>query len=81
MGAMSITSETLWDAVVRIATDDGSSAAIQPAVIAKLIELKIVKMATSGLPQLTPYGEKCYVVLESRDGEVPELDNYRRRSN
>jgi hypothetical protein len=26
-------------------------------------------------PRRTPYGEKCFVVMESGDGDVPELDN------
>jgi hypothetical protein len=28
-----------------------------------------------GLPQLTPYGEKRYVVLEFGDGVAPELND------
>ena len=48
---------------------------ILPAVIAKLIEFKMVELSASGLPQLTPYGEKCYVVMESGDGVVPELND------
>jgi hypothetical protein len=71
-------SESLWDAVYRVGTEDGTSDKIEPAVVANLIKLKIVKLAANGLPQLTAYGEKCYVVMESGDGEVPELDNYDR---
>ena len=30
-------------------------------------------MGSNG-PRLTAYGEKCFVVMESGDGEVPELE-------
>ena len=46
---------------------------IPPAVIAKLIEFKMVEINAVGLPQLTPYGAKCFIVIESGDGVVPEL--------
>jgi hypothetical protein len=32
-------------------------------------------LSAIGLPQLTPYGEKCYVAMESGDGVVPELND------
>jgi hypothetical protein len=28
-----------------------------------------------GLPQLTPYGAKCFAVMESGDGQVPEQND------
>jgi hypothetical protein len=34
----------------------------------------MVKLSAASLPRLTPCGEKCYIVLESGGGEVPELD-------
>ena len=69
------TSEQLWDAIDRIYNDDGSADRIAPGVIAKLIEFKMVELGATGLPQLTPYGEKCYVVIESGNGVVPELND------
>jgi hypothetical protein len=33
----------------------------------------MVELSATGLPQLAPYGEKCYVVMESGDAAVPEL--------
>jgi hypothetical protein len=39
------TSEQLWDAIYRIGSEDGTADKIQPAVIAKLIELKMAKRA------------------------------------
>jgi hypothetical protein len=32
-------------------------------------------VSATGLPQLTAYGEKCYVVMESGDRVVPELSD------
>jgi hypothetical protein len=69
------TSEQLWDAIYHLGAEDLSADKIPPAVIAKLIELKMATLDSAGLPQLTPYGEKCYVVLESGDGIVPELND------
>jgi hypothetical protein len=67
------TSEKLCDALYRFGSEDGTADKIPPAVIAKLIEFKMVELSATGLPQLTPYGEKCYIVMESGDGVVPEL--------
>jgi len=81
------TSEQLWDAIDRIYNEDGTADKILPAVIAKLIEFKMVELSATGLPQLTHYGEKCYVVMESGAGIVPELndmaamEDHSRRSN
>ena len=72
---MPATSEQLWDAIYRIGTEDGTADNIQPAVIAKLIEFKMVELNFTGLPQLTPYGEKCFVIMESGNGVVPELND------
>jgi hypothetical protein len=38
------------------------------------MELDIVEVGPDAKPQLTAYGEKCFVVMESDDGEVPELE-------
>jgi hypothetical protein len=72
---MPATSEQLWDAIDRINNEDGTADKILPAVVAKLIEFKMVELGATGLLQLTPYGEKCYVVMESGNGVVPELND------
>jgi hypothetical protein len=77
---MPITSETLWDAVGRIGKSDPTADKIDPAVIAKLIQLRIIQLNATGLPELTGYGYWCFDTMESGDGEVPELDNYGRAS-
>jgi len=69
------TSEQLWDAIYRLGTADDPTTDLSSAVVAKLVECEIVQLSASGSPQLTPYGEKCYVVLESGDGVVPELND------
>lgn len=69
------TSEQLWDALYRIGSEDAAADKISPGVIAKLIEFKMAELGATGLPQLTAYGEKCYVVMESGDGVVPELND------
>lgn len=71
---MPATSEQRWDAINRICNEDGTADKFQPSVIAKLIEFKMAQLGANGLPQLTSYGEKCYVVLESGDAVVPELN-------
>jgi hypothetical protein len=75
---MSATSEQLWDAVDRIYNEDGTADKIPPAVIAKLIEFKMIELCATGLPQLSPYGEQYHVVMESGDGVVPELNDMAR---
>ena len=72
---MPASSEQLWDAIDRIYNEDGSAGKIPPAVIAKLIEFKIVELNSIGLPQLTPYRGKCFTVMESGDGVVSELND------
>jgi hypothetical protein len=67
---MSTNSEQLWDAIYRIGSEDGTADKIVPGVIAKLIEFKMVELNAVEMPQLTAYGEKCYVVMESGDGVV-----------
>ena len=46
-----------------------------PAVVAKTIEFKMVQLGAAGLPELTSDGEKCFVILESGDGQVPEFSD------
>jgi hypothetical protein len=68
---MKPTFEQLWGALYSIGSDDGSEAL--PEAVTRLYELGIVEMGDCK-PRLTAYGEKCFVVMESGDGEVPELD-------
>jgi hypothetical protein len=48
---------------------------IRSEAIDKLIELGIIDQHDEG-PLLSPYGEKCFVVMESGDGSVPEFYDY-----
>ena len=73
---MPATSEQFWDAIERIYNEDGTADKIQPAVIAKLIEFKMLELSATGLPQLTEYGQKCYVILESGDETMTEIDDW-----
>ena len=61
-------SEQLWDAIYRFGTTDDPIMDLSPAFIANLIEFKMVTLDSTGLPQLTPYGEKCYSLTESGIG-------------
>lgn len=72
---MHLTSDDLWNGIDAIGKEDGAEK-LPPAVVAKLIELGFVALSAMGLPWLTEKGERAYIVLESGDGEVPELDNY-----
>ena len=72
---MLATSVQLWDAIYHLGAGDLTADNIQPAVVAKLIEFKMVELNAVGLPQLTPYGAKCFTVLETGSGAVPELND------
>jgi hypothetical protein len=72
---MPATSEQLWDAIYRLGTADDPITDLSSEAVAKLVEFKIVQLSASGLPQLTPYGEKCFTIMESGDGVVPELND------
>jgi hypothetical protein len=61
----------LWRALYSVGSEDDSEA--KPEAITRLYELGMVEMG-DGTPRLTDYGEKCFVVMESGDGEVPERD-------
>jgi hypothetical protein len=67
---MSPSSEQLWAAVYTLGADDGEP--LDHAAVTRLFELGIAEMGSDG-PRLTAYGERCFVVMESGDGEVPEL--------
>ena len=68
-----IKTEDCWGALRSIGSEDGTADKIAPAVVAKLIELKFVTVATNGLPELTANGQRAYMVMESGDGDIPEL--------
>ena len=74
MPAKTITTEDCWSGIDSIGREDGGAHKIPPAVIAKLIELRFVKLDKVGLPQLTAAGQRAFVVLESGDGIVRALD-------
>ena len=69
------TSDDCWSAINSLATDDGQADKIQPTTIAKLIELKFVRIGSSGLPELTTKGWQAHTVADSGDGRVDELDS------
>jgi hypothetical protein len=71
---MRINNKDLWGGLHAIGSEDGTADTLLPAVVAKLIELKIVELGPTGLPQLTPYGERAYVVMESGEGSIPEIE-------
>ena len=75
MCPINITSDDLWGAIYSIGSKDETAGEIPTDVLTRLIELKIVKVKKkSGKPKLTKYGKKCFVIMESGEGEVPELD-------
>ena len=74
MPANPLTQDELWNAVDTLGTD-GDVTSIRTDVAAKLIQLKVAEHGANGL-QLTPYGQKAFVVLESGDGNVPEFNDY-----
>ena len=63
-------SEKLWATLYTLGANDGEP--LNPACIYRLIDLGIAEMGDDG-PRLTAYGERCFVVMESGDGEVPGL--------
>ena len=69
------TSELLWDAIGRIYNEDGRADKILPAVIAKLIEFKMVTLDNARLPRLSEYGQKCYRIFETGDDSMTEIDD------
>jgi hypothetical protein len=58
------TSEQLWDAIDHLGAEDLTAGNILSAVIAKLVEFKMAELNATALPQLTPYGTKCFTVIE-----------------
>jgi len=72
---MPATADQLWDAIYSLGTTDDPVTDLSPEVIAKLIALKMAELSDTGLPQLTEYGDKCFLILESGDGEMTEIDD------
>lgn len=70
-----LTSDDCWSAINSLAMEDGEADKIQPSTIAKLIELKFVRIGGNGLPELTTKGWQAHTVAESGDGRVDELDS------
>ena len=68
-------SDQLWDAIDCIYNEDGTADRIFPSVIAKLIEFKMVELGATGSQQLTGYGDKCFLILESGDDTWTEIDD------
>jgi hypothetical protein len=72
---MTITADQLWEAIESIYNEDRTADKIPPATVAKLIEFKMVELSPAGLPQLTAYGENCFLILESGDDVRNEIDD------
>ena len=49
---------------------------VRPILIAELDSFKMVEVDATGLLQLTSYGEKSLVVMETVDGCLPEVNPY-----
>ena len=64
-----VESGQLWAALY----DLGTKAKADPDAVMGLIELGIAGVGTDG-PELTEYGQKCFTIMESGEGEIPELD-------
>jgi hypothetical protein len=71
---MQIKTEDLWRGLHAIGSGDGTADKLSPLIVGKLIELNIVKLDSTGLPHLTAYGLKAYMVMESGNGSVPEIE-------
>jgi hypothetical protein len=65
------TTEQLWSTLYTLGADDGQP--LDPKAVERLMELGIAEVGPDAKPQLTAYGERCFAVMESGDGEVPEL--------
>jgi hypothetical protein len=63
--------EQLYDALYRIGADEDGPP-LSSDIVAQLVAWKMVEMI-DGTPQLTAYGETCFVVIESGDGIVTEI--------
>ena len=63
--------EPLYDALYRIGADEDGPP-LSAGIVAQLVAFKMVEIV-DGASQLTDYGDKCFVVIESGDGIVTEF--------
>ena len=66
MPHMAKLTSTLWGAIDSIGKEDATADKIPPAAIARLIELKFVRLDKVGLPRLTAKGQRAYVAIDRR---------------
>jgi hypothetical protein len=64
----------LYDALCHIGNDTSTVGDIPMHVVDFLVSVQVVKIGAFGRPYLTPYGEQCYVVIESGEGRVMEFE-------
>jgi hypothetical protein len=70
---MQYTPEQLYGALHDIGRDDGYADDVPADIIDQPTTFKMIERGGDGKPRLTPYGEKCFVVIESGDGIVTEF--------
>lgn len=70
----STTPEEIYDGLYRIGSEDGSADLVPREVVFQLVGFKMVTTDENAKLRLTPYGEKCYSVMESGDGRVTEFE-------
>jgi hypothetical protein len=71
---MRIESDELYGALWQIGAEFEGEPLPRQEIIDRLAELKMVEIQPEGKPALTKYGERCYVIIESGEGDVPELE-------
>jgi hypothetical protein len=74
MVQMQYAPEQLYGALHDIGRDDRFANDVPADIIDQLIAFKMVQRGDDGKSRLTPYGEKCFVVIESGDGHMPEFE-------
>src|SRR5688572_13122217 len=60
--------EQLWAALYDLGTETKGD----PDAVMRLIELGIATVGMDG-PELTAHGQKCFRIMESGEGQIPEL--------
>ena len=63
--------EPFYDTLYRVGADEDGPP-LSPGIVAQLVAFGMVEIV-DGVPQLTEYGDKCFVVIESGDGIVTEF--------
>jgi hypothetical protein len=71
---MRIESEELYGALWQIGAEFEGEPLPRREILDRLAELKIVEVQPDGRPTLTEYGERCYAVMESGEGDIPEFE-------